>query len=121
MLVNNAGSARGRGGASDTSVDVMRHVYETNGFGVVAVTNALLPLRSRCYARAPAARIVNVSSEVGSITGMTEPGSPLWAMSSLPYPSSETALNMVTALYAKELHETPIRINAANPATARPT
>ena len=32
-----------------------------------------------------------------------------------PYPSSKTALNMVTAMYAKELRDTPIKVNAANP------
>ena len=80
-------------------------------FGVVAVINAMLPL----LRRAPAARIVNVSSEVGSITSMTDPDGPMAAMASVPYPSSKTALNMVTAMYAKELSGTPIKVNAANP------
>ena len=45
--------------------------------------------------RAPAARIVNVSSEVGSIGSMTDPASPLAQMpASLSYPSSKSALNM---------------------------
>src|SRR6266542_3584613 len=101
ILVNNAGIARadGRGLPSDTTLATLREVYETNVFGVVAVTNAMLPL----LRRAPAARIVNVSSEVGSIASMTDPDSPLWQ------------LNMVTAMYAKELHGTPIKVNAANP------
>jgi NAD(P)-dependent dehydrogenase (short-subunit alcohol dehydrogenase family) len=76
------------------------------------VTNAMLPL----LRRAPAARIVNVSSEVGSITSMTDPASPLAQMpASLAYPSSKSALNMITALYAKELRDTPVKVNAANP------
>ena len=66
--------------------------------------------------RAPAARIVNVSSEVGSITSMTDPASPLAQMpAGLAYPSSKAALNMITAMYAKELRDTPIKVNAANP------
>ncbi len=65
--------------------------------------------------KASAARIVNVSSEVGSISSTTDPDSPLWRMVSLPYPSSKAALNMVTAMYAKELRDTPIKVNAANP------
>ena len=90
----------------------MREVYETNVFGVIVVTNAMLPL----LRRAPAARIVNVSSEVGSITSMTDPASPLAQMpASLAYPSSKSALNMITALYAKELRDTPVKVNAANP------
>ncbi len=112
ILVNNAGIARGNL-ASETDLDTMREVYEVNVFGVIRVTNAMLPL----LRRARAARIVNVSSEVGSITSMTDPDSPLaqMPMASLAYPSSKSALNMITAIYAKELRDTPIKINAANP------
>ncbi len=111
ILVNNAGIARGNR-PSETDLDAMREVYEVNVFGVIRVTNALLPL----LRRAPAARIVNVSSEVGSITSMTDPSSPLAHMpGSVAYPSSKSALNMITAMYAKELRDTPIKVNAANP------
>jgi NAD(P)-dependent dehydrogenase (short-subunit alcohol dehydrogenase family) len=111
ILVNNAGIARG-GPPSATDLGAMREVYETNVFGVIMVTNAMLPL----LRRAPAARIVNVSSEVGSISAMTDPASPLFQMpAGLAYPSSKTALNMITALYAKELRDTPVKVNAANP------
>ena len=113
VLVNNTGIARGdgHGQPSETTVGTLREVFETNVFGVVAVTNAMLPL----LRHAPAARIVNVSSEVGSITSMTDPDSPLYPMASVPYPASKAALNMVTAMYAKELRDTPIKVNAANP------
>jgi NAD(P)-dependent dehydrogenase (short-subunit alcohol dehydrogenase family) len=111
ILVNNAGIARGNP-ASETNLDTMREVYEANVFGVIRVTNAMLPL----LRRALAARIVNVSSEVGSISSMTDPASPLAQMpASLAYPSSKAALNMITALYAKDLRDTPIKVNAANP------
>lgn len=111
ILVNNAGIARGNL-PSETDLDAMREVYEVNVFGVIRVTNALLPL----LRRAPAARIVNVSSEVGSITSMTDPSSPLAHMpGSVAYPSSKSALNMITTMYAKELRDTPIKVNAANP------
>jgi NAD(P)-dependent dehydrogenase (short-subunit alcohol dehydrogenase family) len=112
-LINNAGIARGDGSGkpTDTTLATLRAVYETNVFGAVAVTNAMLPL----LRRARAARIVNVSSELGSITAMTDPASPMFAMASVPYPSSKTALNMITAMYAKELRDTPIKVNAANP------
>ncbi|MFG2056798.1 SDR family oxidoreductase [Micromonospora sp. NPDC048930] len=113
VLVNNAGIVRadGAGLPSDTTLATLRQVYETNVFGVVAVTNALLPL----LRKAPAARIVNVSSEVGSIAVMTDPQGALFELTSIPYPSSKAALNMVTAMYAKELGDTPIKVNAANP------
>jgi NAD(P)-dependent dehydrogenase (short-subunit alcohol dehydrogenase family) len=121
VLVNNAGIARGGppgadtgsgGPPSQTDLDAMRAIYETNVFGVIAVTNAMLPL----LRRSPGARIVNVSSELGSVTSMTDPASPLSQFpAGLAYPSSKTALNMITALYARELRDTPIKVNAANP------
>jgi NAD(P)-dependent dehydrogenase (short-subunit alcohol dehydrogenase family) len=111
ILVNNAGIARGNP-PSQTDLDAMHEVYEVNVFGVIRVTNAMLPL----LRRAPAARIVNVSSEVGSISSMTDPASPLSQMpAGLAYPSSKSALNMITAMYARELRDTPIKVNAANP------
>ena len=58
ILVNNAGIAIRGGPPSETDLDAMREVYETNVFGVILVTSAMLPL----LRRAPAARIVNVSS-----------------------------------------------------------
>jgi NAD(P)-dependent dehydrogenase (short-subunit alcohol dehydrogenase family) len=115
VLINNAGTATvARQGypPSQTSLQDMRAVYEINVFGVVAVTNAMLPL----LRRAPAARIVNVSSEVGSIGAQSDPAHPLGQMpASVQYPSSKAAVNMVTAMYAKELRDTPIKVNAANP------
>jgi NAD(P)-dependent dehydrogenase (short-subunit alcohol dehydrogenase family) len=115
VLVNNAGTAtvaRRRGSPSQTSLDDMRAVYEINVFGVVAVTNAMLPL----LRRADAARIVNVSSEVGSLGSQSDPASPLAQMpASAQYPSSKAALDMLTVMYAKELRDTPIKVNAANP------
>ena len=59
VLVNNAGvptTVGSRTLPSETSLDDMRAVYEINVFGVIAVTNAMLPL----LRRAEAARIVNV-------------------------------------------------------------
>ena len=115
VLVNNAGTATVAHQGfppSQTSLEDMRAVYEVNVFGVVAVTNAVLPL----LRRAPAARIVNVSSEVGSITAEGDPAHPLGQMpASVQYPSSKAALNMITVMYAKELRETPIKVNSANP------
>jgi len=113
VLVNNAGIARGDGTGvpSETTLGTLRAVFETNVFGVVAVTTAMLPL----LRKAAAARIVNVSSEVGSITSMTNPESPMYPMASVPYPASKTALNMVTAMFALELRDTAIKVNAANP------
>ncbi len=73
-------------------------------------------LARRNAANPVACALVDVSSEVGSISSMTDPASPLAGMpAGLAYPSSKSALNMITAMYAKELRDTPIKINAANP------
>jgi NAD(P)-dependent dehydrogenase (short-subunit alcohol dehydrogenase family) len=112
ILVNNAAIAEvnGRGQPSETTATSLRRVCETNVVGAVAVTNAMLPL----LRRAPAARIVNVSSDFGSLTLTADPAIPLWRMG-LAYPASKAALNMVTLLYAKELRDSPIKVNSANP------
>jgi NAD(P)-dependent dehydrogenase (short-subunit alcohol dehydrogenase family) len=87
----------------------MRAVYETNVFGVVAVTNAMLPLLKR----SPAARIVNVSSGLASITGHAAPNSSMPYF--LAYGSSKSAVNAITVQYARELRDTAIKVNACAP------
>ena len=114
ILVNNAGIVRADGAGLPERDHRWRRcatVFETNVFGVVAVTNAMLPL----LRRAPAARIVNVSSEVGSIALDDRPGRVHCGADLGAVPASKAALNMVTAMYAKELRDTPIKVNAANP------
>ncbi len=118
ILVNNAAVAAT--GASDpadaappsrTTVAFVRAAFETNVLGVVAVTNAMLPL----LRRSPAARIVNVSSELGSLGRQSDPSSPGHGVNLLPYNTSKSALNAVTLAYAKELADGPIKVNAATP------
>jgi NAD(P)-dependent dehydrogenase (short-subunit alcohol dehydrogenase family) len=112
ILVNNAGILLERGEQpSATSLELIRRTYETNVFGVVAVTNAMLPL----LRRAPAGRIVNVSSGLGSLTLCTTPGHPYHERALMAYDSSKTALNAVTVAYATELRGTAIKVNAADP------
>ena len=110
VLVNNAGiSADLAVAPSLTALDDVRRVYETNVFGVVAVTNAMLPL----LRKSDAARIVNVSSRLGSMAGQTAPNTPLGLF--LAYSSSKSALNAITVHYARELAETQIKVNAGTP------
>ncbi|KAB2343583.1 SDR family oxidoreductase [Actinomadura rudentiformis] len=112
ILVNNAGIAGGFTGApSEATAADLREVYETNVFGVVSVTSAMLPLLRRSVA----GRIVNMSSHVGSLTLNSDPRSPFANLNMIAYQSSKTALNAVTIAYAKELRGTPIKVNAANP------
>ncbi len=112
VLVNNAGiSGIAPGGEirkpSELMAEDLRVVYETNVFAVVTVTNIFLPLLKE----ASAGRIVNVTSKRGSIG---EKGA--WVgQPYLPYSSSKTALNALTAHYARELAGTSIKVNGAAP------
>src|SRR5262245_44714574 len=92
-------------------LDEMRAVWETNVFGVLAVYQAMLPL----LREAPAARIVNVSSGVGSLTRNADPSFPYRSMFGPVYPASKTALNAITLAMAIELESTGIKVNAASP------
>jgi NAD(P)-dependent dehydrogenase (short-subunit alcohol dehydrogenase family) len=96
---------------SIVSLDEVRAVFETNVFGVLAVTQAMLPL----LREAPAARIVNVSSGVGSLTQNADPAFPYRSIFGPVYPASKTALNAMTLAMAIELESTGIKVNAACP------
>ncbi|GAA4437653.1 SDR family oxidoreductase [Phytohabitans houttuyneae] len=112
ILVNNAAILAERGQPpSRTPVELLERTYATNVYGVVAVTNALLPL----LRAAPAARIVNLSSGLGSMTLTADPGGPYPGALLLAYNSSKSALNSITVTYANELRDTPIKVNAADP------
>lgn len=113
ILVNNAGIARADGNwnTSELTLETTRAVLEVNLVGVISVTNAMVPL----LRRAPAARIVNVTSEIGSMTVMLDPTGPFWQLQGGVYGASKAALNMLTVSYAKEFWETPIKVNAVSP------
>jgi len=115
VLVNNAGISLDTGTrVTDTDVEVFRRTYETNVFGVVAVTNAFLP----ALRRSVHPRIVNVSSGTGSLTWSTGPNPQFdyqaaGTGSGAAYRSSKTALNAVTVFYAQAL--AGFRVNALAP------
>lgn len=112
VLVNNAGvNLEGRQPPSQTTADLFRATYEVNVIGVIAVTHAMLPL----LLRSRAGRIVNMSSTMGSLTQLADPNNPMARMGLLAYNSSKAALNAITLLYANELRETSIKVNAASP------
>ncbi|HEX4301675.1 MAG TPA: SDR family oxidoreductase [Rhizomicrobium sp.] len=123
VLVNNAGISKigqpkgtmedivKRSRISTASLDDIRTIYETNVFGVIAVTQAMLPL----LRKSGAARIVNVSSGVGSLTRTLGPdGEHLRALYGM-YSASKTALNAVTVGLALDLAPEGIKVNAACP------
>jgi NAD(P)-dependent dehydrogenase (short-subunit alcohol dehydrogenase family) len=96
---------------SNVSLDEVRAVWETNVFGPLAVYQAMLPL----LLEAPAARIVNVSSGVGSLTRNSDPAYVQRQNFGPVYPASKTALNAMTLAMAIELESTLIKVNAVSP------
>jgi NAD(P)-dependent dehydrogenase (short-subunit alcohol dehydrogenase family) len=110
VLVNNAGIAR-RAKPSEASLEDVRAVFETNVFGVIAVTQAMLPL----LREAPRGRIVNVSTRLGSLSAITDPAFPLPGVGGVAYGPSKSALNAVTIAFAQELAGTTIKVNLACP------
>lgn len=96
---------------SVVSFDEMRAVWETNVFGVLAVYQAMLPL----LRKSDNARIVNVSSGVGSLTGACDPNYPYRSIFGPVYPASKTALNALTVAMAIELEAEGIKVNAVSP------
>jgi NAD(P)-dependent dehydrogenase (short-subunit alcohol dehydrogenase family) len=112
VLVNNAGITTEWGlGPADAGVPQLRQVYEVNVFGVVTVTSACLPL----LRRSPNARIVNMSSGLGSLTLVSDPEHPLSERAFLGYSSSKAALNALTVVYANALRGDGIKVNAVSP------
>lgn len=123
ILINNAAISRANGPESETmkdyiarskatliAVDEVRAIWETNVFGVLAATQAFVPL----LRKSAAARIVNVSSGLGSLTFNSTPN-PYRATFNPGYAASKTALNAITLAFAIELEEEGIRVNAVTP------
>ncbi|URN06335.1 SDR family NAD(P)-dependent oxidoreductase [Actinomadura madurae] len=121
VLINNAGiTGSGQVSPEDAhdqvpstvDLDMVRAVFETNVFGVIAVTNAMLPL----LRRSPAPRVVNVSSHAASMTLLSDPEGPMSALlPSAAYSPSKSALNALTVQYANELRKGGVLVNAAAP------
>ena len=106
ILVNNAGVALDKWvPAAKLDLDTLRATMETNLYGPLRLCQLALPaMRAQKYGR-----IVNLSSELGSIGGSS-------MGSSAAYRMSKTALNMLTRLLALELKDQPdILVNAAAP------
>lgn len=112
-LINNAGVAiePWGSGTTRTTLAQWRSVFDTNLFGLVAVTLAFLPL----LRKSEAGRVVNLSSILGSLALHADPASPIYDFKSVAYDSSKAALNQFTTHLAHELRDTKIKVNSAHP------
>lgn len=112
ILVNNAGIVDAEDGPPTSGApDAARRIMDTNFVGTLAVTQAMLPLLQQ----SAAARIVNLSSSLGSLMGNGDPTSPYYSARLIGYNASKAALNMLTVQLAAELRGTPHVINSVSP------
>jgi len=114
-LVNNAAVSgeMGPGWMQDPTtldLDVVREIVETNVYGVIRVTNAMLPF----VRRAASPRIVNISSSVGSVTLQADPDVEVGPVMAA-YAPTKSYLNAITVHYARQFTGTGILINAVCP------
>jgi len=118
ILVNNAGILADdpQLGAAGQSIDTWRTTFETNVFGLIATTQALLPLLHR----STAGRIVNVSSLLGSISAHQDPESFIYDFKGVPaYNVSKSAVNAWTVHLAHVLADSAIKVNTIHPGYVR--
>ena len=112
LLVNNAAIAsNGDGPPGKVDIEAVQRSMQTNFVGTVAVTQAMLPLLQA----AGIAQIINVSSELGSISQQTDPGWKYAPVKVLGYCASKAALNMFTVQLAYEFRDGSIAVNSVNP------
>jgi NAD(P)-dependent dehydrogenase (short-subunit alcohol dehydrogenase family) len=115
ILVNNAGinqeQLMGSNNSSTVSMDTVQQTFQSNLFAVIELTQKLLPL----IKKAPAGRIVNLSSILASLTLHSMPNSPIDPAKAFAYNASKTALNVYTVHLAHELRDTNIKVNSAHP------
>jgi NAD(P)-dependent dehydrogenase (short-subunit alcohol dehydrogenase family) len=116
VLVNNAGILNDFGQrASELATDRLRECFETNFFGAFETTKQFLPL----IRKSNSGRIVNMSSDLGSLQSMGDPESAQYGVFAAGYQASKCALNVLTILFAKELADTGIKVNSASPGLSR--
>ncbi|MGE5238311.1 MAG: SDR family oxidoreductase [Chloroflexota bacterium] len=120
VLVNNAGMYHPEepllGNNSDTvSSRALRAVFDVNFFGLVELTQALLPL----IKKSGAGRIVNISSILGSLTVHSDEESGFSTIKPFAYNASKTAVNAFTVHLAAALKGTQVKVNSAHPGWVR--
>ena len=118
VLINNAAVGAPedfQSTAENVAIDTLRKTFETNFFGLVDLTQRLLPL----LRRSGRGRIVNQSSILASLTEHSNPDSVIADVHALAYDASKTALNAFTVHLAKVLRDSPIKVNSAHPGNVK--
>ena len=111
VLINNAGiGGEQPQNISAGDIENLRKVFETNFFGAVQTTQQFISLLKKSTGPV----IVNVSSELGSLTIHNDTQNPNYVMYDA-YSCSKTALNAFTVMLANEFKNTNFKINSVTP------
>jgi NAD(P)-dependent dehydrogenase (short-subunit alcohol dehydrogenase family) len=112
VLINNAGISGGFPQAPLTvPIEKVKTVFETNFFAPIQVIQEFIDLLKR--SNEP--RIVNVTTELSSITKHQDPTWEFYAYNPSAYGASKSALNAYTVMLAKELKGTNFKVNGVCP------
>ncbi|MDN5285021.1 MAG: Short-chain dehydrogenase [Mucilaginibacter sp.] len=112
ILINNAGIPGDQPQDFSTGgLENLRKIFDTNFFGAIQTTQEFLPL----LRKSAQPSIINVSSEVGSISMRTEAGRNTNRDKYNAYGSSKTALNAFTVMLANELSDAGFSVNSVTP------
>jgi len=112
ILINNAGVLGvNPQTATETAVDDIKAVFETNFFGVIQVTQTFLDLLQK----SDAPRISNITSGLGSLTLHSDPSWKYYQVKAAAYGPSKSALNAYTIVLAYELKDSAFKVNVIDP------
>ncbi|MCX3263552.1 SDR family NAD(P)-dependent oxidoreductase [Pedobacter agri] len=112
ILINNAGVLGvNPQTATETAVDDIKAVFETNFFGVIQVTQTFLDLLKK----SDAPRISNITSGLGSLTLHSDPSWKYYQVKAAAYGPSKSALNAYTIVLAYELKDSAFKVNVIDP------
>lgn len=112
VLINNAGISGGfQQNPSQISLDLVNKVFDTNFYGAIKTTQHFLDLLKK----SENPRIVNVSSDLGSLTIQSDPNWQHAKIKPLAYMASKASLNAFTITLAAELKEQNFKVNSVNP------
>jgi len=103
VLINNAGIISSSKKISEVSLEEIRKVMDTNFFAVIQVTQGFLPLLKN----STNGKIINISSGMGQLDSLSGDYA--------AYRLSKAGLNSITLMFANELHEYGIKVNAICP------
>ncbi|GGF19865.1 SDR family oxidoreductase [Flavobacterium limi] len=112
ILINNAGILGANPQqASNTPIENIREIFDTNFFGVINVTQVFLELLKK--SKSP--RISNITSGLASLTLHNIPDWKYYGIKTAGYGTSKAALNAYTIALAHELKELSFKVNVIDP------